>query len=109
MELLLSPATDGGHLANQATIGQVQQFPPQGTVAPVAPVASAESLQTPGAAPRLQSKRRRPSKSEQEVWTKSSTETLFTVSASPVSFILPKDAIYTSSNPIFFSNAWSRP
>ncbi|KAF1790659.1 hypothetical protein GQ600_9892 [Phytophthora cactorum] len=73
---LLSPATDGGHLANQATLAQAQQFPPQGAVASVA---SAESLQTPGATPRSQSKRGRPSKSKQEVWTKSSTETLFTV------------------------------
>ncbi|KAG6963559.1 hypothetical protein JG687_00006477 [Phytophthora cactorum] len=73
---LLSPATDGGHLANQATLAQAQQFPPQGAVASVA---SAESLQTPGATPRSQSKRGRPSKSKQEVWTKSSTETLFTI------------------------------
>ncbi|ETL94724.1 hypothetical protein L917_07381 [Phytophthora nicotianae] len=54
MELLLSPATD---------------------------VASGE-LQPPSAAPeaasKSQSKRGRPSKSDQEVWTTSSTETLFT-------------------------------
>ncbi|ETP18010.1 hypothetical protein F441_07718 [Phytophthora nicotianae CJ01A1] len=47
----------------------------------VPPVASGE-LQPPSAAPeaasKSQSKRGRPSKSDQEVWTMSSTETLFT-------------------------------
>ncbi|KAG6960831.1 hypothetical protein JG688_00009388 [Phytophthora aleatoria] len=95
---LLSPATDGGHLTNQATLAQVQQFPPQGAVASVA---SAESLQTPGAAPRSQSKRGRPSKSEQEVWTKSSTETLFTVR-----YVTAKEDFTRARNHVEVSAAW---
>ncbi|KAF4045494.1 hypothetical protein GN244_ATG02127 [Phytophthora infestans] len=64
-------------LLSKSTLAQQLQSPPRGAADQVASLESPEEPVV--AAPRSKSKRGRPSKRDQELWTTSSTETLFTV------------------------------
>ncbi|KAE9032811.1 hypothetical protein PR002_g9008, partial [Phytophthora rubi] len=95
MELLLAPAADAGSLPQRTT--PVPARP--STATPKATTRA--STETPAAPVKPKPKRGRPAKTDKELWTTSSTETLFTVR-----YVTVKEEFTRARNHVQVGAAW---